>query len=197
MRHLPLLLLAVVFSSSRPLTAQNLEPIRVCVAVLENRSHSAVTPEWQQKELIRALERTNKQKEVKTGAAAQVTPVAVHFTSDPDATVQKEGCGFVLYTELVDVKPVGTGRIGSTVPGAVGTGVTIGRVDEPPDMRRLLHDATVNYRIMRSGDPHSWSSGIVTEKDTVTEDALVSRLMVQIASRTAHELRKPHPSTPE
>jgi hypothetical protein len=83
------------------------------------------------------------------------------------------------------------------VPGAVGTGVTIGRVDEPPDMRRLLHDATVNYRIMRSGDPHSWSSGIVTEKDTVTEDALVSRLMVQIASRTAHELRKPHPSTPE
>lgn len=197
MRHLPLHLLAVAFSCSCSLTAQNPEPIRVCVAVLENRSRSAVTPEWQQKELIRALERTNQQKEVKKGAAAQVTPVAVHFTSYPDATVQQEGCGFVLYTELVDVKPVGSGRIGSTLPGAVGTGVTIGKVDEPPDMRRLLHDATVNYRIVRSGDPHSWSSGIVSEKDTVTEDALVSRLMVQIASRAAHALRNPHSSTPE
>ena len=32
--------------------------------MLENRSHQAVSPEWQQKELIRALERTNKKKEV-------------------------------------------------------------------------------------------------------------------------------------
>ena len=111
--------------------------------------------------------------------------------------MQKEVCDFVLNTQLVDVQPVGTGRVGTSVPGAIGTGVTLGRVDEPPDMRRLLHDATVNYQIMRVGDPHSWSSGIVTEKDTVTEDALVSRLMNQIASRAANDLRNPHPSTPE
>jgi len=43
----------------------------------------------------------------------------------------------------------------------------------------------------------SWASGIVTDKDPVTEDALVSRLMDQIATRAASELRKPHPSTPE
>lgn len=197
MRHLSLLLLAVVFSSPFALAAQNSEPIRLCVAVLENRSHSAVSPEWQQKELIRALERTNTKKEVKKGAAARITAIAIDSTTGPDASVQKEVCDFVLNTQLVDVQPVGTGRVGTSVPGAIGTGVTLGKVDEPPDMRRLLHDATVNYRIMRVGDPHSWSSGIVTEKDTVTEDALVSRLMNQIASRAANDLRNPHPSTPE
>jgi hypothetical protein len=197
MRHLSLLLLAVVFSSPFAFAAQNSEPIRLCVAVLENRSHSAVSPEWQQKELIRALERTNTKKEVKKGAAARITAIAIDSTTGPDARVQKEVCDFVLITQLVDVQPVGTGRVGTSVPGAIGTGVTLGKVDEPPDMRRLLHDATVNYRIMRVGDPHSWSSGIVTEKDTVTEDALVSRLMNQIASRAANDLRNPHPSTPE
>lgn len=197
MRHLSLFPLAVVFSYPFALTAQNSEPIRLCVAMLETRSRSAVSPEWQQKELIRALERTNKNKEVKKGAAARIVPLAVDSTSDPDATVQKQDCGYVLFTELVDVQPVGTDRIGRTQPSSVGTGVTVGKVDEPLEIRRLLHDATVNYRIMRGGDPHSWSSGIVTEKDTVTEDALVSRLMDQIASRAAHELRNPHSSTPE
>jgi hypothetical protein len=197
MRHLLLLLLAVVFSSPFALAAQNPEPVRLCVAVLENRSHQAVTPEWQQKEFIRALERTNKNKEVKKSTAARITAVALESTSGPDAKVQKEGCGFVLYTELVDVQSVGTARVGTTPPGAIGTSVTVGKVYEPPDLRRLLHDATVNYRIVRGGDPESWASGIVTAKDTVTEDALVSRLMDQIASRAASELRKPHPSTPE
>ncbi len=53
-----------------------------------NRSHSAVTPEWQQKELIRALERTNAKKEVKKGAAARITAIAIDSTTDPDPAVQ-------------------------------------------------------------------------------------------------------------
>lgn len=197
MRHLSFLLLAVACSSCFALAAQNPEPIRLCVAVLENRSQSAVSPEWQQKELIRALERTNKMKEVKKGAAARITVVALDSTSGPDPKVKDQGCGFVLYTELVYVQRVGAIPIGTTPPGAIGTGVTIGRVDEPADMRRLMHDATVNYRIVRAGEPESWASGIVSERDTVTEDALVSRLMDQIANRAASQLRKPHPSTPE
>jgi hypothetical protein len=197
MRRVCLLLLAVIFVFPSTLAAQNPEPIRLCAAVLENRSHSSVSPEWQQKQLIRALERTNKQKEVKQGAAPRIMALPLDSVSDPDATAQKQGCGFILYTELVDVQPVGASRVGTTLPGAIGTGVTLGKVDEPPDMRRQLHDATVNYRIMRGGDPHSWASGIVTEKDTVTEDALVSRLMDQIANRAANDLRNPHPSTPE
>ncbi len=164
--------------------------------MLENRSHSAVTPDWQQKELIRALERTNKNRDVKKkGSEARIIPVALDSTSDLDTTTQKQDCGYVLYTQLVDVHPVGAGS--AAQPGAVGTGVTIGKVDEPPDMRRLLNDATVTYRIMQRGSLHSWSSGIATEKDTISEDALVSRLMDRIASRAARELRSPHPSIPE
>lgn len=190
-------ILAVLLSSSFALAAENAEPIRLCVAVLENQSHSSVSPEWQQKELLRALERTNKKKEVKKGKAAQITAIALDSTSGPDPRVKKEGCGFVLYTELVDVQPVGTVRVGNTQPGAVGTGVTVGRVQVTPEMRRQLHNATVNYRIVRSGERESWASGIVTQEDTVPEEALVSRLMDQIANRAASELRKPHPSMPE
>ena len=192
-----LLALAIVCSFPFALAAQNPAPIRLCVAVLENRSHQAVTPEWQQKELIRALQRTNKKKEVKMGAAAPITAVALESTGGPDAKVRKEGCGFVLYTELVDVQEAGTPRIGTASPGAIGAGVTVGHVYDSPAMRRLRHDATVNYRIVRAGDPQSWVSGIVTAEDTVTEDALVSRLMDQIAGRAAGELRKPHTSAPE
>lgn len=195
MRQFSLFLLAIVFTYPFPLIAQNSEPIRVCVAMLENRSHSAVTPDWQQKELVRALDRTNKNKDVKKGSEARIMPVALDSTNDLDTAMQRHDCGYVLYTQLVDVHSDGTGRM--TQPGAAGTGVTIGKVDEPPDMRRLLHDATVNYRIMQRGSLHSLSSGIVTEKDTITEDALVSRLMDQIATRAAHELRNPQPSIPE
>ena len=42
--------------------------------MLENRSPFFINnPEWQRKEPIRALERTNKQKKVKKGAAAPIT----------------------------------------------------------------------------------------------------------------------------
>jgi hypothetical protein len=196
MRHVVLFLPAVVLSSCFALAAQNAEPIRLCVAVLENRSHSAVSPEWQQKELMRALERTNRKKEVKKGTAARITAVALDSSSGPDPKVQKDGCGFVLYTQLVDVEPAGTPRVGTMPPGAIGAGVTVGKIDQRAT-RGQLHDATVDYRIVRGGDPESWASGIVTEQDTVTEDALVSRLMDKVASRAASELRNPHPSTPE
>ena len=195
MRHMSPLLLAAILSYPFVLTAQNSQPIRVCVTMLENRSHSAVTPDWQQTELIRALERTNKNKDVKKGSSSRIMPIAVDPSGDLDTAVRNEDCGYILQTQLVDVHAVGNGRM--TQPGAVGTGVTIGKVDEPADMRRLLNDATVNYQIMQRGSLRSLSSGIVTEKDTVTEEAIVSRLMDQIASRTAHELRNPHPGIPE
>ena len=197
MRSLLLLFLAVAFLSSFSFAADNTEPIRVCVAVLENNSRSVVSPEWQQKELIRALERSNKKKEVKKGKAAPITAVALDSSSGPDPKVKKGNCGFVLYTELVDVQQAGPVGVGTTSPGAIGTGVTVGRVDVTPEMRRQLHDATVNYRIVRSGERESWASGIVTQEDTVPEEALVSRLMDQIANRAASELRRPHPSMPE
>jgi len=95
--------------------------------VLENRSHEAVSPEWQQRELIRALERTNKKKELTKGTAPGITIVVLESTSGPDPKVQMEGCGFVLYTELVDVQPIGTARVGNTPPGTLGTLVTIGK----------------------------------------------------------------------
>jgi len=127
-------------------------------------------------------------------------PVAAAVTDDIEGQFETgPNSQFVEYhAEIVfDDLLSGTARVGTNPPGAIGTSVTVGKVYEPPDLRRLVHDATVNYRIVRGGDPESWASGLVTAKDTVTEDALVSQLMDQIASRAASELHKPHPSTPE
>jgi hypothetical protein len=44
MRHLLIFLLAVVSSCSTSLAEHNPEPIRLCVAVLENDSHSIPSP---------------------------------------------------------------------------------------------------------------------------------------------------------
>ena len=42
-------------------------PVRICVAMLENTSRHIVNPTWERDQLVRALERTNKSKEVKKG----------------------------------------------------------------------------------------------------------------------------------
>jgi hypothetical protein len=193
MRRLWPLLLSVLFISigyaeDRP------EPIRVCVSTLENSSRDIVNPTWQRNELIKALERTNKSKEVKKGKAARIEAVGLESTSGPDSDVREKNCRFVLYTNLTEVLRAGVPQVSLPPPGAVEVGTRIGDPRAyPPD----YHSATVEYRIMRGGNPEAWASGLVSAQEQLPEDTLVSQLMDQIAGRVASELRKPHPTAPQ
>ncbi len=169
-------------------------PVRVCVATLQNSSRHIVNPGWERDQLVRALERTNKSKDVKKGKAPKIETVALDSSGEPDTTVEEKNCGFVLYTDLTEVLQAGRPAISVPPPGAVGVSGNAGDPRAyPPDLR----SATVNYRLMRAGDPEAWDSGLVSAEDRLTEDVLVSQLMDQVANRVASAVRKPHNRTPE
>jgi hypothetical protein len=172
MRWLAALLLSILFI---PIAHPQVipEPIRLCVAIPQSSSWHIVKPSWQQKELTRALERSNNNEDVKKGTTARVKPVVLRSTSTAELDMKVRNCGFILYTSLAKVQPLGKPQTGLPRP-------------------RVWQDATVNYRIMRADSPKWCLSGVASARDTVSEQTLVSRLMEQIASGVASEVRTLH-----
>jgi hypothetical protein len=192
MRRLWFLLLSVLVSLVQ--AEDRLAPIRVCVSTLENSSRKIVSTTWQRNELLRALERTNKSKEVKTGKAARIDVIGLESTRGPDSDVRDKNCRFVLYTNLTEVLRAGVPQISLPPPSAVQVDTGMGDPRAyPPD----YHNATVEYRLVRDGNPEPWASGLVSAQGQLPEETLVSQLMDQIAGRVANELRKPHPTAPQ
>ena len=169
-------------------------PVRICVGTLENTSRNIVNPAWERDQLVRALERTNKSKEVKKGKAPKVETVALESSGEADTTVREKNCNFVLYTNLTEVLQAGRPSVNVPPPGAIQVGTGIG---DPRAYPEDYHSATVNYRLMRPGNLKPWSEGMVTADNALPEDTLVSQLMDQIANRVVKEIREPHASAPE
>ena len=166
------------------------EPIRVCVSMLKNSSPEFVNPTWQRNELIKAFERINKSKDVKKGKAAPIQAIPLESTEEPDTDVRDKECRFVLHTNLIEVLRLGEPRISIPPPGAIEVGTGPGDPRAYPEGYRT---ATVEYRIMRAGNPETWASSLVTGQGQLSEETLVSQLMDQVANRVAGEFRKPHP----
>jgi hypothetical protein len=169
-------------------------PVRICVGTLENTSRNIVNPAWERDQLVRALERTNKSKEVKKGKAPRIETVALESSGEPDTTVREKNCGFVLYTNLTEVLQAGRPSVSVPPPGAIQVGTGMG---DPRAYPEDYHSATVNYRLMRPGNLKPWAEGMVSADNALPEDTLVSQLMDQIANRVVAEIRKPHASAPE
>jgi|SRR5579871_5095429 len=194
MRH-ALSLLAIALLASFPLYSQEKPaPVKVCVATLENSSRYVVSPTWERDELVRALERSNKSKEVKKGKAAKIETVALESSGEADSTIRDKNCQFVVYTNLTEVFQTDRPSISVPPPGAIQMGTAMG---DPRAYPQDYNSATVNYRLMRAGNPRPWTSGMVTAQDRLSEDILVSQLMDQIANRVVKDIREPHASEPE
>jgi len=193
MRYLSALLVSILFISV--VHAQDKqEPIRVCVSMLKNTSPEFVDPAWQRNELVKAFERINKSKDVKKGKAAAIEAVPLESTDEPDTDVRDKECRFVLHTNLTRVVRLGEPKISIPQPSAVEVGTGPGDPRAyPPDYR----SATVEYRLIRAGNPETWASGLVSGDGQLSEDTLVSQLMDQVANRVAGEFRKPHPQAPQ
>lgn len=169
-------------------------PVRICVATLENTSRHIVDPTWQRNQLVRALERTNKDKAVKKGKAPKIETVALESSGGPDSTVKEKDCKYVLYTNLTEVFQTDRSSVNVPPPGAIGVGTGTG---DPRAYPQDWQSATVNYRLVRAGNPKPATEGLVSAQDRLTEDVLVLELMDQVANRVAKEIREPHASTPE
>ncbi|HEU5337375.1 MAG TPA: hypothetical protein VFU27_15505 [Terriglobales bacterium] len=169
-------------------------PVRICVATLENTSRHIVDPTWERNELVRALERTNKNKEVKKGKAPKIETVALESSGGPDSTVKEKDCKYVLYTNLTEVFQTDRPSVSMPPPGAIGVGM--GRGD-PRAYPQDWQSATVNYRLVRAGNLKPATEGLVSAQDRLAEDVLVSELMDQVANRVVKEIREPHAIGPE
>ena len=180
--------LLIFFLSTSLVRAQNkLEPVRLCVSTLQNSSHNLIDTAWEREQLIKAFERINKSKDASKGKVARVEIVLLESNSETDPAVRENNCQFILHTNLTDLIHSGSSDIGDPRPRSVEAG------GMPGDPRANGSDdniATVRYRIMRAGELEEWSSDAVTARDQSPDVMLVSRLMDQIASRVASELRK-------
>jgi len=193
MRYLYALLVSVLFVSLAHAQDRQ-QPIRVCVAMLKNSSPEFVDPAWQRNELIKAFERINKSKDVKKGKAAPIEAIPLESTDEPDPDVRDKDCRFVLHTNLTRVARLGEPKISIPQPSAVEVGTGPG---DPRAYPAGFRDATVEYRVMRAGNPEAWASGLVTGNGQLAEDTLVSQLMDQVANRVAGEFRKAHSPAPQ
>src|SRR5215467_6769823 len=178
-----ILLVSVVHAQDRH------DPIRVCVSILKNSSREYVNPTWQRNVLIKAFERINKSKDVKKGKAAPIQAIPLDSTEEPDTDVRNKNCEFVLRTNLIEALRMGDHKISVPAPGAIDVGTTVG---DPRAMPEDYRTATVEYRIMRAGNPETWASSQVSDEGRVPEETLVSQVMDQVANRVAAEFRGPH-----
>jgi hypothetical protein len=88
----------------------------------------------------------------------------------------------------------GTPSVSLPPPGAVQVGTGPG---DPRAYPEDYNTATVNYDLLRAGDPKPWSTGMVSAQDRLAEDVLISQLMDQVAHRVVSDIHKPHASAPE
>ena len=186
MRRLPVLLTLTVLTSFAH--AQNRpEPIRVCVSTLQNSSQSAVDTTWQRNQLISALERSNKSKDVAKGKAARIETVLLDSNSEADPAVRENNCQFILHTNVVEIIDAGSPEFGNPRPRSIQAGSS---PDDPRSIASNDNRATVAYRIMRAGELEEWASGVVTGHDPLPDAMLLSHLMDQTAYRVLGELKK-------
>jgi len=170
------------------------EPIRVCVSLLKNSSREFVNPAWQRNQLIKAFERINKSKEVKKGKAAPIQAIPLDSTEEPDTDVRNNRCEFVLRTNLIEVLRMGDHKMSVPPPGAIQVGTTVG---DPRAIPEDYRTATVEYRILRAGNPETWASSQVSDEGQISEETLISQIMNQVANRVAAEFREPHSPAPQ
>ncbi len=185
----PILLMLISMLPSLARAQNKPDPIRLCVSTLQNSSHNLINTAWQRSQLIKALERTNKAKDVANGKTARIETVLLDSNSETDPTVRDQNCQFILHTDVIEVIDAGTSEMGNPRSRStqVGSAPVDPRTGAPEENR-----ATLSYRVMRAGELEEWASGIVKAHDQAPDEILVSQLMDQTASQVADELRHPH-----
>jgi len=184
---IPILVASIVQAQKKP------DAVRVCVASLKNSTPQIVNEKWEQNQLVKALERINKSKDVKNGKAAPIEAIALELREGSGPEVRDKDCEFVLYTELPEVARAGSPEIMVPAPGAIG----IGGATDPRATPAEYHSETVTYRMVRAGDVEDFTSGLVSAHAQLPEQTLIGQLMDQVANRVASELRTPHSSAPQ
>jgi hypothetical protein len=167
--------------------------IRVGVPVMKNSADRSVPANQERDRLVRALndEKTDKKLHLK------VQGVALEGASPQDVVSQAEAknCDYIVYTTLIELRTQG-----DPVDRRAGT------ININPNSQRGVQDpesaamnpefqATVEYKLYRTGDPVVFSGAAFSAQEAMPDSEVVGQVMDRIANRVFDEVKK-HTSPP-
>jgi hypothetical protein len=178
-----------------PALAQENRIVRVGVAMMRGQA-GHISGHWGQDRLVAAL---NQQKpDKKQHIKLQGVPLEGDGPEEVENEAKKQNCDYVIYTTLADLQ-ASTDSVTQPQqrPGTVQPypGGGLGLPPNNPNNGRTMnaqYRAIVDYRLYRSADQTAVANASVSNQGS-PEEAVVSQLMNQVASRVFAEIKKAPP----
>lgn len=186
-------LLAVMLVMSPRAFPQQLRIIRVGVPVMKNSAGRSVSGKQERDRLVTALnhEKTDKKLHLR------VQGVALEGMSPQDVVSQAEAknCDYIVYTTLIELRTQGDPI--DLRPGTININPNSQRGVQDPESAAMNpeFEATVEYKLYRTGDPVALSGAPFSAQEAMPDSEVVGQVMDRIANRVFDEVKK-HASPP-
>lgn len=195
----PVLVRALVFLSmltvaTIALAQQQPRVIRVGVPLMKNTSTRSVSTEVARDHLVKAFnsEKTDKKLHLK------VQGVALEGTDPRDVASEAEAkqCDYVVYTTLTELRANSDPNMRR--PGTITSNPNPQRTvpDQEDAAMNLVYEATVEYKLFRTGGHAALSGAPFTAREAMDETAVVSEVLDRIANRVFAEVKAGSASNP-
>lgn len=184
-------LLALLVSSPRAFP-QQLRIVRVGVPVMKNNAGRSVPANQERDRLVKALndEKADKKLHLK------VQGVALEGMSSQDVASEAEAknCDYIVYTTLLELRTQGDAP--DRRPGTININPNPQRGNQEPESAAMNPEfqATVEYKLYRTGDPVALSGAPFSAQDALPDSEVVGQVMDRIANRVFDEVKKRAPS---
>lgn len=186
---------AAVLLTACPLALpQQIRVIRVGVPIMKNSASRSVPGELERDRLVKALndQKTDKKLHVK------VQGVALEGTNPQDVVSQAEAknCDYIVYTTLLELRTQDDPE--QRLPGSININPLPQRGAQSPESAAMNpeFEATVEYKLYRTGDPVALSGAPFSAREAMPETEVVSEVMGRIANRVFAEVKKGVSSSP-
>ena len=174
--------------------AQENRIIRVGVPLMKNQAGRSVPGNIERDRLVAALNQEKPDK--KLHVKVQGVPLEGTTPKDVGDELKQKNCDYVVYTTLIELQSSTDPTMARPMPGTIQTnpgGVwstpNPGATPLNPEYR-----ATVEYRLYRTGNPEAISGAPFSNRQTSSEEMVVSQIMNQIANRVFAEVKKSPPA---
>jgi len=170
--------------------------VRVGVAMMQTQASRSMSGHWGQDRLVAAL---NQQKpDKKQHIKLQGVALEGAGPEELENEAKKQNCDYVVYTNLVELESTNNSMTQPQQQQPPGTvqpypGGTLGMPPNVPNNTRNMNNqyrATVDYRLYRSGDTTAIANASVSGQQGGSEEAVVSQLLNQVASRVMGDIKK-------
>jgi len=167
---------------------QQLRVVRVGVPVMKNNAARSVPGDVERDRLVKALNQEKADKKLKL----KMQGVALEGTDPEDifTQAQAKGCDYIVYTTLIELRSQGdpVERRPDTI--SICPSPQRGTPDPESAAMNPEFEATVEYKLYRTGDPMAISGAPFSTREAMPEIEVVSQVMDRIANRVFADVKK-------